>query len=79
MSDPYNPLERQLQLTRHALELIDSFGFGAAIATKSALLSRDIDLLKSIADHSPVLIKVTVTTADDDLGVQNRTPCIQTF
>ena len=34
MSDPYNPFEGEMQLTRHALELIDAFGFGAAIATK---------------------------------------------
>lgn len=68
MSDPYNPFEKKLELTRHALELCDAFGFGAAIATKSTLLERDIDILQSIAEHSPVLLKVTVTTADDRLG-----------
>ena len=35
MSDPYNPFEKELELTRHALELVDAFGFGAGIATKS--------------------------------------------
>lgn len=68
MSDPYNPFEKDLLLTRHALELIDAFGFGAAIATKSTLLTRDIDLLESIKEHSPVLCKVTITTADDALA-----------
>lgn len=34
MSDPYNPFEGELQLTRHALELLDAYGFGAAIATR---------------------------------------------
>ena len=68
MSDPYNPLEQQHLLTRHALELCDAFGFGAAIATKSTLLERDTDILQSIAEHSPVLLKVTVTTADDSLA-----------
>ncbi|MEZ3434487.1 MAG: radical SAM protein [Lachnospiraceae bacterium] len=68
MSDPYNPLEQKLLLTRHALELCDAFGFGTAIATKSALLERDIDILQGIAEHSPVLLKVTVTTADDSLA-----------
>jgi len=67
MSDPYNPFERELQLTRHALELIDAYGFGAAIATKSDLLLRDIDILQSIQQHSPVLCKLTITTADDTL------------
>lgn len=68
MSDPYNPLEQTQMLTRHALELCDAFGFGAAIATKSALMERDIDILQSIAEHSPVLLKVTVTTTDDQLA-----------
>lgn len=68
MSDPYNPLENTLMLTRHALELCDAFEFGIAIATKSALLERDIDILQSISEHSPVLVKVTVTTADDRLA-----------
>lgn len=68
MSDPYNPFERELQLTRHALELIDAFGFGAAIATKSTLMTRDIDILESIKEHSPVLCKVTITTAEDELS-----------
>ena len=70
MSDPYNPLEKELKLTRHALELIDAFGFGAAIATKSNLLKRDIDILESIASHSPILLKVTVTTTDDALAAK---------
>lgn len=68
MSDPYNPFEKDLMLTRHALELVDSFGFGMAIATKSTLLLRDLDILTTIQEHSPVLCKVTVTTADDALA-----------
>lgn len=68
MSDPYNPFEKELMLTRHALELCDAFEFGAAIATKSTLLSRDIDILESIKEHSPVICKVTITTSDDDLA-----------
>lgn len=68
MSDPYNPFEKELLLTRHALELIDAFSFGAAIATKSTLLARDMDILQTIREHSPVLCKVTITTADDNLS-----------
>lgn len=68
MSDPYNPFERELQLTRHALELVDAFGFGVGIATKSTLLLRDTDILADIKEHSPVLCKVTITTADDALA-----------
>ena len=68
MSDPYNPLEQKHLFTRHALELCDAFGFGAAIATKSTLMERDMDILQSIAEHSPVLLKVTITTANDRLA-----------
>ncbi|MCL2376894.1 MAG: radical SAM protein [Defluviitaleaceae bacterium] len=67
MSDPYNPLEHQLKLTRNALELINAFNFGAALCTKSALIARDADVLRDIQAHSPVIAKISITTADDDL------------
>lgn len=70
MSDPYNPYEKEYKLTRGALELINRFGFGVSIATKSDLIVRDMDLFKEIAKHSPVLVKITVTTADDLLGAK---------
>ena len=70
MSDPYNPFERKLELTRHALELIDAYDCGVAIATKSTLIVRDIDILASIRRHSPVICKLTVTTADDALAAK---------
>ncbi len=68
MSDPYNPFEQKYQLTRQALELIDTYHFGIAIATKSNLITRDIDLLSRIKKHSPVLCKITITSADDALS-----------
>jgi len=76
MSDPYNPFERELRLTRGALELVDAHGFGASIATKSDLVTRDIDMLAAIKTHSPVLVKITVTTADDELcrKIEPRAP-----
>lgn len=67
MSDPYNPFEKQYKLTRGALELINSNGFGVSIITKSDLIKRDIDILKKIKSHSPVLVKITITTCDDML------------
>ena len=70
MSDPYNPFEASLQLTRHALELIDAYQCGAAIATKSDLIVRDRDILDSIARHSPVICKLTITTTDDALAAR---------
>lgn len=68
MSDPYNLFEKDLMLTRHALELIDAFEFGAAIATKSSLITRDIDILTGILEHSPLICKLTITTASDTLS-----------
>lgn len=70
MSDPYNPFEGELQLTRHALELIEAYDCGVAIATKSDLISRDIDLLTSIQRRAPVICKLTVTTADDAMAAK---------
>lgn len=68
MSDPYNPFEKEFCLTRGALELVDTYGFGIEIATKSALVERDIDLLTRINRHSPTLIAMTVTTCDDAIS-----------
>lgn len=70
MSDPYNPFEKELMLTRHALELCNAYEFGVAIATKSNLLARDADVLQDISEHSPVLCKVTITTSDDELATK---------
>ena len=67
MSDPYNPLERELCYTRRTLELIRRHSFGAAFTTKSALCARDADLLADISRSAPVCARLTVTCADDDL------------
>jgi len=67
MSDPYNPFEEELMLTRQALELICENRFGISIATKSSLITRDIDILQKIKAFSPVLCKITITACDDDL------------
>ena len=76
MSDPYNPFEEELQLTRRALTLLEAYGFGVAIATKSDLITRDIDVLSSINRTMPAICKVTITTCDDALAskVEPRAP-----
>lgn len=70
MSDPYNPLERSLRLTRHVLELLHAYEFGVAIATKCSLVARDTDILSDIRKQAPVIVKLTITTADDGLCKQ---------
>lgn len=67
MSDPYNPLEEKLQLTRGALLLLKRYGFGAAFTTKSALCARDAELLAEIGRSAPVCARLTVTCAEDGL------------
>lgn len=67
MSDPYNPLEETLQLTRGALLLLKRYGFGAAFTTKSALCARDAELLAEIGRSAPVCARLTVTCAEDGL------------
>ena len=67
MTDPYIPLEREVQNTRKCLELIDHYGFGLAIQTKSDLILRDLDLLISINQKAKCVVQITLTTYDDDL------------
>ncbi len=68
MSDPYNPLEEKLMLTRKALEIIQRRRFGTAFTTKSALCARDADLLAEISRYAPVCARLTITCADDSLS-----------
>lgn len=68
MSDTYNPFERELEVTRGALELIEQYGFGVSVDTKATLVTRDIDILKRIADQHSAIVKLTITTTDDDLA-----------
>ena len=67
MSDPYLPIEEQLGLTRKCLELIDYYGYGLAIQTKSDRILRDLDLLKSIHRKSKCVVQMTMTTYDEEL------------
>lgn len=67
MSDPYIPLELELGLTRKCLEIIDYYGFGVTLQTKSDRILRDLDLLKSINRKTKAVVQMTLTTCDDQL------------
>lgn len=67
MTDPYLPIEEKLCLTRGALELIDQYGFGVAVQTKSAKILRDLELLDRINRRSKAVVQMTLTTHDDAL------------
>lgn len=67
MSDPYIPLEMELGNVRKALEVIERYGFGLSLLTKSKLLMRDLDLLKKINEKAKCVVQMTLTTYDDNL------------
>lgn len=67
MTDPYIPLERQLQHVRRALELAEKYGYGFTLITKSDLVLRDLELLKAINEKTKCVVQMTLTTADEDL------------
>lgn len=67
MCDPYLPLEESERLTRRCLVLIDRYGFGAAVQTKSDLVLRDLDLLQSINAKTKCVVQMTLTTYDETL------------
>lgn len=67
MTDPYIPLEKKLGYTRKALEIINKYGFGCSIITKSNLILRDLDLLRQINDKAKCVVQMTLTTYDESL------------
>jgi DNA repair photolyase len=67
MSDPYIHLESDLKITRQCFEIIEKYGFGLAILTKSARILRDLDVLKAINNKARCVVQITLTTFDEDL------------
>jgi len=67
-TDPYQPIEREWKITRQVLEVLAECDHPAAIITKNALVERDLDLLKSMADKNLIQVFVSVTTLDHELA-----------
>ena len=68
-TDPYQPIERKLEITRAILEeFARHSGLELGIVTKSALVARDIDLLKQIAQGNEIFVNFTITTTDTELA-----------
>ena len=67
MSDPYMPIEEKLGNMRKCLEVIERYGFGVTMITKSTKVLRDLDLLKKINEKSKCIVQMTLTTYDEDL------------
>src|SRR5229473_6228698 len=67
-TDPYQPIEREHQIMRRILEVLDRAGHPVTIVTKSALVLRDIDILARMAQRNLVKVALSVTTLDGKLA-----------
>ena len=68
MSDPYLPIEKKLKLTRACLQVINRYGFGATVITKSDVVLRDLDLLAHIHQRSKAVVQMSLTCASDEMS-----------
>ncbi len=67
-TDPWQPAERRLGITRSILDVLDAFNHPLMIVTKSAGIERDIDILASMAKRDLVQVNLSVTSLDGDLS-----------
>jgi DNA repair photolyase len=67
-TDPYQPIEREYQIMRRILEVLDRLGHPVGIVTKSALVLRDLDILARMAQRDLVKVALSVTTLDVKLA-----------
>jgi DNA repair photolyase len=67
-TDPYQPIERQMRITRSILEVLREFHHPVGIVTKSNLILRDIDILAEMADMGLAKVAISVTTLDRKLA-----------
>lgn len=67
VTDPYQPAERRLRITRSCLDVLAEFRNPVAIITKNGMVARDIDPLGELAAHDAAVVNVSVTTLDTQL------------
>jgi DNA repair photolyase len=67
VTDPYQPVERKLGITRGCLEVLAGFRNPVVVVTKNHLVTRDMDLLSELARYGAAAVAVSLTTLDDDL------------
>ena len=67
VTDPYQPIERKLRITRGCLEVLAKFRNPVAIITKNRLVTRDVDLLGELALHNAAAVNVSVTSLDPNV------------
>jgi DNA repair photolyase len=66
-TDPYQPVERKLMITRQILQVLQQYRHPVTIITKSALIERDIDILADMAQRDLVQVAVSVTSLNKEL------------
>jgi DNA repair photolyase len=67
-TDPYQPIERDLRITRSVLEVLDEFNAPVSITTKSALVVRDIDILERMAAKGLASVNISLATLQPELA-----------
>ena len=67
VTDPYQPIERKLRITRGCLEVLAQFRNPVAIITKNRLVTRDLDLLGELATYNAAAVNISVTSLDSKL------------
>ncbi len=67
VTDPYQPVERYMKITRRCLEVFLEFKNPVAIVTKNYSILRDLDILKKLAEMSLVSVCISITTMDEEL------------
>jgi DNA repair photolyase len=67
VTDPYQPVERRLRITRGCLEVLAEFRNPVGIVTKNHLVTRDADLLGDLAGHGAAAVHISLTTLDEKL------------
>jgi DNA repair photolyase len=67
VTDPYQPIERRLKITRGCLEVLAEFRNPVSIVTKNQLVTRDLDLLAELARHNAAMVFISLTTLDTEL------------
>lgn len=67
VTDPYQPIERKMRITRRCLQVLAQFRNPVGIITKNRLVTRDIDVLKELAAHDAVSVNISVTSLDPRL------------
>jgi len=68
VTDPYQPVEKKLGITRSCLEVLRDFRNPVAIITKNSMIMRDLDIFQDMAVWNGIGINISITTLDNDLA-----------